>query len=122
MLVYGIVLMRSTSSTRLRYNEKFMTSIYGVEKMLAYPHEKSDEIDTMLKKFLVTKSLNMIRRYLDCGNTDSVIPKQYRYYIRKYKTAYLKNSYCWRDNSDNNDTLRSFFNICSYLSKTHCVQ
>lgn len=33
------VLMRSTSSTRLRYNEKFMTSIYGVEKMLAYPHE-----------------------------------------------------------------------------------
>ena len=65
--------MLSTSSTRLRYNEKFMTSIYGVEKMLAYPHEKSDEIDTMLKKFLVTKSLNMIRRYLDCGNTDSVI-------------------------------------------------
>lgn len=116
------VLMRSTSSTRLRYNEKFMTSIYGVEKMLAYPHEKSDEIDTMLKKFLVTKSLNMIRRYLDCGNTDSVIPKQYRYYIRKYKTAYLKTATA-------GETIRTImilyvpFSIYAAIyRKTHCVQ
>ena len=96
-------------------------SVIG-KKMLAYPHEKSDEIDTMLKKFLVTKSLNMIRRYLDCGNTDSVIPKQYRYYIRKYKTAYLKTATA-------GETIRTImilyvpFSIYAAIyRKTHCVQ
>lgn len=86
------VLVRGTSSTRTEYKDQFMTSIYGVEKMLAYPREVSESIDSMLKAFLVTKALNMFRRYLDSGNTEYEIPKKYREYIRKYKTAYLKKS------------------------------
>lgn len=84
------VLVRGTSSTRTEYKEQFMTSLYGVEKMLVYPKEKSESIDTMLKAFLVTKALNMFRRYLDSGNTGFEIPRKYREYIKKYKNDYLK--------------------------------
>lgn len=86
------VLVRRTSSTRAEYKEAFITSIYGVEKMLAYPRESSESIDNMLKKFLVTKCLNMFRRYLDSGNTKTEIPQKYREYIRRYKSAYLADS------------------------------
>ena len=86
------VLVRKTSSTRAEYKEAFITSIYGVEKMLAYPREASESIDIMLKTFLVTKCLNMFRRYLDSGNTKTEILQKYREYIRKYKKEYLINS------------------------------
>lgn len=116
------VLLRTTSSTRLNYNEKFMTSIYGVEKMLKYPHEESEEIDTMLEAFLVTKALNMIRRYLDSGNTDSSIPRQYIKYVMKYKASYLKTVTL-------GDKIRTVMMIYMPLSlymiiyrKTHCTQ
>lgn len=85
-------LVRGMSSTRTAYKEAFMTSIYGVEKMISYPRETSESIDTMLKAFLVTKALNMFRRYLDSGNTDLEIPRKYKEYIQKYKSAYFKSS------------------------------
>lgn len=83
-------LVRKKSSTRGWYNEKFMTSIYAVEKMMDYSENSSDEIRNMLESFVVVKALNMFRRYLNSGEKRTETPLLYKAYIKKYKKAYLK--------------------------------
>lgn len=83
-------LVRKKSSTRGWYNEKFMTSIYAVEKMMDYSENSSDEIRNMLESFVVVKALNMFRRYLDSGEKRTETALSYKAYIKKYKKAYLK--------------------------------
>ena len=83
-------LVRKKSSTRGWYNEKFMTSIYAVEKMMDYSENSSDEIRNMLESFVVVKALNMFRRYLNSGEKRTETPLLYKAYIKKYKKEYLK--------------------------------
>lgn len=81
-------LVRKDSSTRVPYNERFLTALYAVERMLQYPYVKSDDIENMLKAFLVKKALDLFRKYIDCGNEDEKVINYLKSYIRKYKKEY----------------------------------
>lgn len=83
-------LVRKGSSTRVPYDDRFVTALYAIERMMQYPHAKEDAIDNMLKSFLVKKALALFRKYIDCGNEDRKTADFFKGYIKKYKKEYSK--------------------------------
>ncbi|MCM1125466.1 MAG: glycosyltransferase family 2 protein [Lachnospiraceae bacterium] len=81
-------LVRKGSSTRVPYDERFITALYAIERMMQYPNVKADDIEDMLKAFLVKKALDLFRKYIDCGNEDKKVVYYLKSYIKKYKKEY----------------------------------